>query len=486
MSQFSEKCKEYLQVTGTSVYQLSILSGLERTSLQRMVTGKRLPELSFVRQFCEALRINPMEREQLLDLYRLEKCGKKYANFKYIRELLQYLCAAQDPKADDMLTVSAAEGSRYIPSGFSTTVERQFMDFLHMFLGGGTDEICYTNFPPENRLLLHTLCQLEDEQKRQFRLFHLFPLLQNPQVFANCIHNLEVFQCALKITRSGMEQYRPYYYYNTTGGEDLRFQVFPYYFMTGRRLFLVSSDFSSCTAVDDKNLVQKARGQLQQFFKNSTCLFHNINTAKEIAEIYFNLNTRNISPRYTLEPHPCISLMTYGLELLEALYPPTAQSDGKPAENLFEIGVSVTGQAEAMFSSDTDYKNFFTAGGLRQFVETGKFPGLYSYHQIPATCEQRSRSLQHFLQTQLGNQNCKMLREETLANTNVHLEVFSDYSLFLGFLMPDDSFLCLTLRESSIGEAFLDFFESLEQNEFCCDYEETVEYVRTLLAEIQQ
>ena len=51
MSDFSNKCREYLKDTGENVYQLSASSGLDRTSLQRMITGKRLPGIDFVRQF---------------------------------------------------------------------------------------------------------------------------------------------------------------------------------------------------------------------------------------------------------------------------------------------------------------------------------------------------------------------------------------------------------------------------------------------------
>ena len=44
MSKFSEKCKELLIENGYNVYRLSQAASLERTTLQRMVTGKSLPE----------------------------------------------------------------------------------------------------------------------------------------------------------------------------------------------------------------------------------------------------------------------------------------------------------------------------------------------------------------------------------------------------------------------------------------------------------
>lgn len=70
MSDFSNKCREYLKDTGENVYQLSASSGLDRTSLQRMITGKRLPGIDFVRQFCDSLRINPSQRRELMELYK--------------------------------------------------------------------------------------------------------------------------------------------------------------------------------------------------------------------------------------------------------------------------------------------------------------------------------------------------------------------------------------------------------------------------------
>lgn len=92
MSDFSSKCREYLKNTGETVYQLSTSSGLDRTSLQRMITGKRLPGMDFVRQFCDSIRINPSQRQELIELYKIEKIGKEiYYNRKYIQELLRVI-----------------------------------------------------------------------------------------------------------------------------------------------------------------------------------------------------------------------------------------------------------------------------------------------------------------------------------------------------------------------------------------------------------
>ena len=71
MSKFSEKCKELLIENGYNVYRLSQAASLERTTLQRMVTGKRLPGPEFVEHFCQALRISLPEKKEIMELYKL-------------------------------------------------------------------------------------------------------------------------------------------------------------------------------------------------------------------------------------------------------------------------------------------------------------------------------------------------------------------------------------------------------------------------------
>ena len=77
MSKFSEKCKEYISRSNRNVYQIAKFSGLERTMIQRMVSGSRLPDINAVKLFCKHIQITKMEEEELLELYKMEKVGKE-------------------------------------------------------------------------------------------------------------------------------------------------------------------------------------------------------------------------------------------------------------------------------------------------------------------------------------------------------------------------------------------------------------------------
>lgn len=164
MSDFSSKCREYLKNTGETVYQLSASSGLDRTSLQRMITGKRLPGMDFVRQFCDSIRINPSQRQELIELYKIEKIGKEiYYNRKYIQELLRVISTQQ------MLFSSGFHSLTSLPfySGdFSLDVEKKVLNLFEDILLSGSDEKICTNIPANCRLIVQVSAHLYPEYQK--------------------------------------------------------------------------------------------------------------------------------------------------------------------------------------------------------------------------------------------------------------------------------------------------------------------------------
>lgn len=195
MSDFSSKCREYLKNTGETVYQLSASSGLDRTSLQRMITGKRLPGMDFVRQFCDSIRINPSQRQELIELYKIEKIGKEiYYNRKYIQELLRVISNQQ------MLFSSGFHSLTSLPfySGdFSLDVEKKVLNLFEDILLSGSDEKICTNIPANCRLIVQVSAHLYPEYQKLPPVIQILPLHQNPTASPDYNMNLETFLCTI-------------------------------------------------------------------------------------------------------------------------------------------------------------------------------------------------------------------------------------------------------------------------------------------------
>lgn len=436
MSDFSSKCREYLKNTGETVYQLSASSGLDRTSLQLMITGKRLPGMDFVRQFCDSIRINPSQRQELIELYKIEKIGKEiYYNRKYIQELLRVISTQQ------MLFSSGFHSLTSLPfySGdFSLDVEKKVLNLFEDILLSGSDEKICTNIPANCRLIVQVSAHLYPEYQKLPPVIQILPIL------------------------CGFLNYQPYYYYTQAGRELSCYELFPFFFITEKKLLLISSDMSTFISTENPEVIHSYQQEFQKILENSSRFFQQSDSPSQILEIFGSIMNTNITTNFALESHPCLALMSYGPDFVQALF---ENRDIDHSNSVYTQLVSILKQPQFAFTENDTSCNYFTLNGIRKFAQTGLLDGPYSYHQTPLPKEERRKSIQHILDTDMGGEKCKILKHSVLPETGIHLEVLSDYSVFLCFLSKEDTFMCVYLKETSIGQALDDYLSSLSEEE---------------------
>lgn len=154
--------------------------------------------------------------------------------------------------------------------------------------------------------------------------------------------------------------------------------------------------------------------------------------------------------------------MSYGPDFVQALF---ENRDIDHSNPVYTQLVSILKQPQFAFTENDTSCNYFTLNGIRKFAQTGLLDGPYSYHQTPLPKEERRKSIQHILDTDMGGEKCKILKHSVLPETGIHLEVLSDYSVFLCFLSKEDTFMCVYLKETSIGQALDDYLSSLSEEE---------------------
>lgn len=460
MSDFSNKCREYLKDTGENVYQLSASSGLDRTSLQRMITGKRLPGIDFVRQFCDSLRINPSQRRELMELYKIEKIGKEiYYNRKYIQELLGVISSQQ---------VISREGFLRLPSfpfyrgTFSLDVEKKVLSLFEDILSSGSSETIRTNLPANCRLLVQIFSHLYPKYEKLPPVIQILPLHQNPSASPDYNMNLETFLCTLLPILSGFVGYQPYYYYTQTGREFSSYELFPFFLLTEKKLLLLSSDMMTCIFTENPEAIHAYQQEFQRALENSSQFFLQSDSPDRILNIFGSIMQTKISTNFALESHPCLALMSYGPGFVQSLFD---NRDIDLSDPVYTQLAAVLKQPSFAFTEAAFSCNYFTLNGIRKFARTGLLDGPYSYHQTPLPKEERKKALRHLLDTDMGHEKCRILRPSVLPETGIHLEVLSDYSVFLCFLSEKDTFLCIYLKETSIGQALNDYLCSLSEEE---------------------
>ena len=90
MSLLSQKISEYIQESGETVQSLAELGNINRTTLQRVKSGERLPTRAFFKKMTTALRLSTTEVAELETLLVIAQVGEgRYANRQKIIELIE-------------------------------------------------------------------------------------------------------------------------------------------------------------------------------------------------------------------------------------------------------------------------------------------------------------------------------------------------------------------------------------------------------------
>ena len=92
MSLLGDKLKYHIEESGLTVYMLSKLSGVNRTSIVRTLSSNRLPERENIEKLLPYLRLTPSEKEEIIQSYEIMSCGENvYYRREYVLKIITTL-----------------------------------------------------------------------------------------------------------------------------------------------------------------------------------------------------------------------------------------------------------------------------------------------------------------------------------------------------------------------------------------------------------
>lgn len=182
MTKFSDKCKELLAENGTNVYRFSSTSSLERTALQRMITGKRLPNIEFVKTFCHSLRLSKTEEDEVLELYKIEAMGEPaYRNEQSILHLLKTLKELEKNNYQNTIGFIDFNNIELLSNVSTQASDTKLMMNLVLTkeFSQNTNGEIYTNLPGTYASFIQYLEWLYRQHKKKILVKHLIQFQMN-------------------------------------------------------------------------------------------------------------------------------------------------------------------------------------------------------------------------------------------------------------------------------------------------------------------
>lgn len=434
MSAFSEKCKELLEENGYTVYYLSIITDLDRTTLQRMVTGKRLPNPDFVLKFMNSLSINENEKELLLTLYDIERYGKEHIlQRQLICSIIEEVHLEISPQSyEDNLLYPAGKCSEFHKNiqhmSSPVNVKNLILETLYYEILNNEVPVLYSNLPSDYNAFFTAILYLNSISKKTITIYHNLMLLRNRKDTLTALYNLSVFKAILQCTLNSRLRYLAYYRYINTLTENDASQPFYYYVLTSKSIIWISAKFDLAYRIENTDHAAFMATSIVNMLSQNTIFIQQFFTKEAAMESYKEIMLTSGQPSYVLQACPPLCLMQ-----------PTSPQT----------------------CINTHY--YYTQTGIQYFEETGYLTELQTLLHEPLPKGRRKEMINYFLSHYKSDlTDCFLINNKLKFPLNLHIEIFSDKAMILYTFKEHTLLSYIYIREASICRAFYNFCQHLK------------------------
>lgn len=487
MSLLSKKITEYIIESGETVQSLAEMGNINRTTLQRVKSGERLPSRAFFKKLIRVLRLSPTEAAELESLLEIAQVGDgTYANRHKIIDLIETiseLTEYQIPFCKEVRQGQSLENKGRQPQTMQiVTGEKQVVSLIEHCID---QELFEQARPALNLAIPYDFAAVYDYlflqllgNKKTLNLQDLLSLHREAdEALANPL--LGALKHLIALTLLDNVNYHSHCCLDPTtqvsSGPEIS-ALFPYFILSSRAVITISRDLTQAVLYQDPGLHGLYRSSFEEMLASAQPFILESNDLFKV----FDLD-RNFKVEVVFEPLPCFAYYT-DRAMLEAklnrdfpYYPVLLEAADRYYHYFRQVSRGML--------------NIFSLKNLGQFMEDGSlvFPDEI-YH--PLTPAERLTTV-------------KQVRDD-LFHQRRRLYALDDDRLFLNaaveFIYESTDCLRLILhyrvagrvvyktielREPGIVAAFADFFSSLPDSDYVLPTATTLAALDALIAEYE-
>lgn len=456
------------------------MTGIERTKLQRIKSGQKLPTKDELELICVSLYLSPEEKDDLTKEYEIAIIGEdKYksrlctANFI---ETLYNIFNGNHCSVEGHFNISLDIKSPSVVMGESSTYNTVESVIRQEAVENNTIYMYGNTFDSKSMInnLLHCITDVPN-----LNVYQIFGLKPHNDSYENYYSNINLISKIYPVFLSKTD-YHAYYYYDKAND----YSLMPYLIVTDNYSITVSYDRKSAVITQDKDIIKLHKQLFKQKLSSSYALIADINTLMGYSEIYIqHLNCFDIANTnmLTIEYEPCVTPYI-GDDLIEMCM----RKDIPDYQIILERAKKCLGL----------YRNFmlktsiFTERGLDNFIKTGRITEIPEIAYNPIPPEYRIKILNR-LCNDAENRNTETLH--LVDENKLHLPKNLRYC---GTGQVNDFFLLLSdernshsifkLNECGFAKPFYDFSNSLIDSDVVFSNEETIQIIRNRIAEFSK
>lgn len=480
MNHFGTLLRTYIKRSGYSNYGIAKKTGINRTTLQKVLTGERSPSARLVECLLPCLQLTAEENDELLSLFETYRSGDDIHLARHaIRRMLESVSEAVYSKKAFGTAMGQVPSDR---PGLSFHDSQLFhgAHTVERLLNSLIQEECFYVSPaihinvPGNSSLLHQILMHTLQycvNCSHLKISHLTCFVKPGPKHPDGHTNLEILSNLLPFVALSGFQYDIYYYYEDMLMEDSHRTAFPYYIIFQDTVVFLSADCATALPSRDPSILYHFDNLFEAALMDTVPLITDCPKAEGLLPHLIQMD-ENDSPLYSLEYQPC--LPTY---LTDEIICRCTRPELSGYDNILE---SLT-QRVSQLSSLTSHTCIFSKTGLLEFTRNGRIADFPQSCAMPLVPSDR-RILMESLYQEISSDrqqhrmvNPLMFPISDYLSCVLHKDRGLDFS---GFASEEANYNYIHLTEKTLLDAFLDFFHYLHSSSLVYSREDTLAFIR--------
>lgn len=494
MSEFSDLLKKYVKRQHISNKKLADEMGINRTLLQKYLTGSRFPSSKTqVEQIAGRLMLSPDEHEQLMTCYTIEEMGKAlYSQRKQIVDMISHFSyligTAPASRRIFNTTITPPTGSVFLQGKEAIIVSVQEVVGLEASAAEDPCTIQIIMQPEQEDMMmaLKMACLSSDISVHQLICMNQEPAANKDtnsseqrrgskkksavSIGTQHNYNLQILSQIIPLLLS-LDRYKASFYYGQPDTNMGSMSLWPYLIMTPHYCLLFDSKISQAIFTNDEQVHKACEARFHLIASRCFSASEEYNGFNEQMTYYFSKMPCSAS----LQIDPCLAFGITRDMLAELML--------MNANGVEDVWVFLSQTLEeqiktAVASGKCAHVNFFTREGMHLFLQAGRLDEYPSNIYRPVSVSNRKKLLQTFVEMiRSGILKSYLLKEDMLVDRHLIIQQLKGNEICLVCKMGAQR-KTLVFKEQSLKDAFVDFFEYLPQSKFVYSLEETLAYIQ--------
>lgn len=480
MSEFSDLLSLLIKTRDINVSTLTGYCDLDRSTMYKLINGKRTPtSKELVEKLSIFMNLNPIERQELMEAYRLTKAGwDTYYRRKNVREFILNFTGLPEKALSTFTPPHDFSGIGFFSDkntadSVALTSQLQLSSAIHkiLFEAASAPMSTISFFAQPEHLESLNIATLLPAHTQGTKIQHIL-CINNSKSPIKSQQNYNI-QCLKKIIPFyGIPfDYQAFYYYDNINSHFNNLNFMPCLFLTDTAAIICSSDLKEGALFRDKNILSLFRKRFQDILSKtnplalgfaSNLVFH----LKSFASVY-----KGSPSIYGLAAEPCL-LPSLTPELLEKYL----KKDLPQRDSLI---VNLEQYLKSFSSSNTHL--YFTKDGVLNFLMSGRLHEIPNALYHPIETADRILLLKKLCKQIENSWNIRLLKGSMEKfPLNLNLLTTPSYG-FIIFSTQYKELSYILLKEQNILTSFYDFACSLEENDALETKEETLDFLYSLI-----